>query len=353
MKIGIIGGNSQVATETALYLSQSGHSVIPIVRNELGAAHLAHLDFSYRIEDVSKPNCSKIFDDLDVIVIAAHAEPYYRGYTTTSEAHGTNVDIIKNSVEFTSKETTIIYFSSIAAYGNEYSQSYRYIKEKRKMETKLQELLDEKDRDWYALRLGHVLGSNTGYYKNIRKCHDKNEIKVPTDGEKRSNVVHPKVISDVIVSCENKEMGPGIYGVVNNPQWTWKDVFDFVIPSTKIKFTNVSPSNKSLNSTSSLINRLKKNVLSVGWGLFGNSRDSRFSHIYTKIPNQAELKVHVIRQQYSWASEISSMSNKDRPTQFRLNIMNQPPLSDDLYPDIPKTNSNEIEKLDELEQIPL
>lgn len=351
MKIGIIGGNSQVATETALYLRQSGHTVIPIVRNKLGAAHLAHLDFSYRIEDISKLSCGEVFDDIDVILIAAHAEPYYRGYTTTSEAHNTNVDIIKNLADYTSNETTIIYFSSIAAYGNDYSQSYRYIKEKRKIEKKLEELLGAKDRDWYALRLGHVLGVNTSYYKNIKRHRNKEKIKVPTDGGKVSNMVHPKVISDVIISCGNKETRSGIYGVINNPQWTWEDVFNFVIPDTKIKFTDKTSPNKSLNSK--FVNRLKRNVLSFGWSLFGNSRNSRFSHIYTKIPNRFELKVYTVRQQYSWTSEISSASSNDKPTQFRLNIMNQPPLSDKLYPDIPKTNSNKLEKLDKLDQIPL
>lgn len=349
MKIGIIGGNSQVASETALYLKQLGHDVIPIIRNKLGAAHLAQLGFSYRIHDASSNSCDEVFNDLDIIVIAAHAEPYYRGYTTTSEAHDTNVNIIKNSIKHSDNETTLVYFSSIAAYGNDYSPSYRYIKEKRKIENKIGDMVVTSDRDWYALRLGHVLGVNTNYYKDIKQYYNSDIIRVPTSDGKVSNTVHPKVISEVIISCSNKEISSGVYGVVNNPQWTWEDVFNFVIPDVDIEFAN----EKSDNVFDGLVSQLKRNVLAFGWDLIGNSRNSRFSHLYTTIPRQVELKIYAIRKQYDWKSQISSVSDENKPIQLHLNIMDQPELSDDLYPDIPKIRPHEVEKFNKLEQIPL
>jgi hypothetical protein len=44
--------------------------------------------------------------------------------------------------------------------------------------------------------------------------------------EKASNVVHTVTIADAVRRCTFDSISPGLYSLVNVPQWSWKEVFE-------------------------------------------------------------------------------------------------------------------------------
>ena len=76
--------------------------------------------------------------------------------------------------------------------------------------------------------------------------------------EKKSNVVHTVTIKDSIICCMKKDVKPQMYSVVNQPQWTWKDVFDYY-NDKKIQIIFDESLAQSKNVTSFLWKILKSN----------------------------------------------------------------------------------------------
>ena len=63
------------------------------------------------------------------------------------------------------------------------------------------------------------------------------KILVQTSPERKSNVVHTVTLKDAIMKCILPEVKPCVYSVVNHPQWTWKDVFEYYnYKKTQIEF---------------------------------------------------------------------------------------------------------------------
>ena len=81
------------------------------------------------------------------------------------------------------------------------------------------------------------------YYKNLKTGIEKElilskeKVIIQVSPEKKSNIVHTVTIKDAIMKCLDHEYIPGIYSLVNNPQWTWKDVIDYYKkPETIIEY---------------------------------------------------------------------------------------------------------------------
>ena len=338
MKIGIVGGNSEVAIEMSAYLRDLGHEIIPIVRNKLAAAYLAYSNYDYRIADIShESDCRETLPDIEVVVIAAHARPFSRGYNSFKNARETNKCIIKNTVEYSDRNATIIYLSSIAAYGKEYSVDGNYTKEKRSSEKFLTKYCKKYGKNWYALRLGHVFGNNTNYVKEIKQNRaDVEPLVVDTLPSTSSNTVHPQLISEVINICCNKNINSGEYAVINNPQWTWRDVFEFIFPNKKVTFTG----NDNESKYDGYIENIKSSILSLGWNLFGTDR-SKFSNLYHILPGQIDKISKKQMVLYKYRSNLNELRS-NHPEPYKLAIMDQPPILDNTFPEVPEIHPKKV-----------
>jgi hypothetical protein len=67
--IGLVGGNSQVATEVALFLSlRPGVQVVPICRSSIGSAFLHHCGLSSRNGTMNDPSAAReLLSGLDLV----------------------------------------------------------------------------------------------------------------------------------------------------------------------------------------------------------------------------------------------------------------------------------------------
>src|SRR5262249_34497613 len=79
----------------------------------------------------------------------------------------------------------------------------------------------------YVLRLGHVCGELQGITNLIRDEIAAGRVRLPAP-DRKSNVVYVATIADAILQAAAGELGePGVYDLLNSPQWTWKEVYGY------------------------------------------------------------------------------------------------------------------------------
>ena len=252
MKLAVVGANGQVGTELC-FLLRGNADLIPIVRNKLGKIFLEHNGFKCRIADISREkDAEENLHDIDVVVITAYAlDPLSGSQSQISKA--INEKIIKNSIRFSNENSTIIYMSTIRAFAHKVDPTTsrfwppRYDAEKQYLERVMLSECRKRRKRGFPLRIGHVYGENQGSVKNIKKILSNKKIVVQASPENKSNVVHTVTLKDAILKCIQPEVKPRVYSVVNNPQWTWKDVFEYYNKKTQIEFKSSTPMSKNSN----------------------------------------------------------------------------------------------------------
>lgn len=88
----------------------------------------------------------------------------------------------------------------------------------------------------FALRLGMVFGEHQVFTNQIKeKLSNNKKITVNVSASNKSNIVHCYT-ADAISVCTKPEVKPGVYSLVNEPQWTWKEVYDYYNKDTQLEF---------------------------------------------------------------------------------------------------------------------
>lgn len=268
MTVGIVGGNGKVGIELAHLLRQSGYTVIPVVRNRKGAAFLGCCGFDCRIADPTVPEeLRRVLTDVDVVIIAAHAGIGARDMLDFKSVWRTNKAIVRNSVTCSQSEAAVIYFSSIAAFGNRLYNSWtrgrfdHYSLNKRWLERLTRKLARRESKDAYVFRLGHVFGPSQPKTDRFRRISPEGgALEVAVDADRASNVVHTVTIGDAIGSVLRGKVNPGTHTIVNQPQWTWAEIIDhYVESSTKIRFIG-RPTNEGRGYFQMFVGRLAETV---------------------------------------------------------------------------------------------
>ena len=255
MSLGLIGANGSIGTELS-FLLKNDVDIIPITRNQLGSIFLKHHGFSCRVCDVSKKNDAKThLSDLDASVILSYATDPYSGRQTRS-SQKINSDIIKNTIKFSRKNSTIIYFSTIRAFSKDivpntsnFWMKSGYEKEKINLEKLVLSESKNNNKRAFILRISQVFGDNQARTNIFKSTLSKQKINVLVDPEKKSNIVHTVTIKDAILKCLSSKSIPGVYSLTNNPQWTWREVIDYYKKSDSIIQYNLKSNNKNNNKS--------------------------------------------------------------------------------------------------------
>ena len=225
MKIGIIGANGQVGKELTIALDTLDDSItcVPIVRNQLSRTFFDLKNFNVRTGDVTEQKeAEKVLADINTVVIAGRAKT--SSTTSHRQAHLTNKNIVKSAVQYSNNNATIIFFSSIRAFGSDLYRSVSqrngwndYRIEKLECEQVLKKHCKKQNKKYYALRLGLVFGEYQRFTKNIiNELQGKDKVHVSVKPEWESNVLHMLTLGEVLLRCSSKRRSEsGIYTVVN------------------------------------------------------------------------------------------------------------------------------------------
>jgi len=237
MNVVIIGGTSQVAAELSLLFRARGHEVHPTVRSRVGASFYEFHDIEYRVVDITDTaEANDALQDADLIAIAAFARQYARGFAP-KQARATNERIIQSTVEAAPADATVVYFSSIAAFGPDtgFSRWDSYGREKRNAEGALSDALQKHAKDGYAFRMGPVHGVNQDKTRQIRgrlerHLESHSELVVDVPPTRDSNVLHTVTLVDALTTVHSRSFDEDVFTLVNEPRWTWSDVLKHYTP---------------------------------------------------------------------------------------------------------------------------
>jgi nucleoside-diphosphate-sugar epimerase len=229
MRIGVLGANGQVGAEVCLLLSQqAGVEVVPICRNRFGSAFLRYSGLACRHGDPADPEqASRLYGDCELVADFSLASlvPDYR---LAQEIHNR---LIRNVAQYAKPSAKYIYFSTQSVYGDAHVHQNIvfqdiYGHEKYRCEGLVRNYAAQYGREAYIFRLGHVCGEFQGITRNIREAIAYGPVPVP-DLNRASNTVHVVTIVDAILKVANDQAQPGTYDLMNVPQWSWKEVFEY------------------------------------------------------------------------------------------------------------------------------
>jgi nucleoside-diphosphate-sugar epimerase len=227
MKVAILGANGQVGAEVCLLLrNHPGITIVPVCRNRLGSAFLRYAGFACRhgmpADSAQAPG---LIQDCNLVVNLA------LGSGTLREASDANRRLIRNAVEFSAPGATIMHCSTQSVYGNPYPGKRlrwknNYAREKLRCEKYAMKMGRKFGKKMIVVRLGHVCGELQGITAMIRREIAAGPVHVPAPGRK-SNTVYIATIVDAILKASGDNLvAPGIYDLVNEPQWTWREVYE-------------------------------------------------------------------------------------------------------------------------------
>jgi nucleoside-diphosphate-sugar epimerase len=277
MKVGIVGGNSQVATEAVLYLREWGHEVRPVVRNPLAAAFLERHGFECATADpTDEGDVEAALGDVDATVLSAHAPPYSGEIDDPRVARATNEAMIDAAIDCSPSDAPFVYFSTVSAYGSDlYTEgsSWRlYAREKRHLERYTLDACEAAGKPGYPLRLGLVVGANQNRTDRMRRelaaaGRRDGPVRVPVAADEASNVVHAATVAEAIEQCASNRPDPQVYTALNEPQWSWRETLEWHAPAgTRLAFEGSgddggSLSNTALGLAASMVKRYKNHLI--------------------------------------------------------------------------------------------
>lgn len=241
MKATIVGGNSPVGTELTALLAERGWEVLPVVRHRLTASFLRARGYGCAVGDVTEDAelAERVYSDADVVVLAAFASPRTRRGFEPSVARETNRSLVRSAARQAPARATLIYLSTIHAFGPSVGPSRWtwYGVEKRATERDF--LSAEAPAERLVLRLGQVFGPNQDKTDKIVSPVTSGEYGLVSAAEADpSNVVHTVTIVDAIEHCHSVSPPEERYSVVNSPQWSWGRVYDhYLADGESVRFT--------------------------------------------------------------------------------------------------------------------
>ncbi len=229
MKVAVLGANGQVGTELCLLLAQQPDlTVIPICRNRMGSAYLRSQGLGCRHGQSSDPSqAAKLYGDCGIVVNLA----LLNELRDPPRARRENHQLIRNVAECLGEHGRHLYFSTMSVYGDvEVGQRWvvRHPYGRRKLES--EKIARRYGRRFgcptYVFRLGHVCGELQNITREIRSAIQAGPILLP-DPDRASNTVYVATIVDAILKAGTGAIAPGVYDLMNVPQWSWREVLAY------------------------------------------------------------------------------------------------------------------------------
>lgn len=335
MNIGIVGANGDIGMELSFLIRDENINVIPIVRTELAAAFFKYHGFSCEIFDSSSQSpTNQRMSDLDAVVIAARASN-----SNIQERRKLNERIIRNTVRNCGDDTSIIYLSSLAAYGRDFYGEMmdeltvrNYIEEKRYCEKFVRNEVKKNDSKAYILRLGVVVGPNQSLSKTIAEHGIYwDEMQFQFEWGHDSNALHTVTLCEAIERCSRELVEPGTYSLVNHPQWSWREVIEHYTPrETELTFHQPKESNSSGSALTPL--------LEAGWSFLRWLGQDLIYPVRIRAPYVVETYAVAKGKRENAASDIRELDERRKNTidmpEFRYDS-----IGEATFPGLSKTRS--------------
>lgn len=248
LTIGIIGASGQVGTEVCLFLTTypDVHPVA-IVRSEISGAILRRLGVEVRLCNLDdEAQCRKVFADLDLLVDFSVTPGEVSDITAHYDRN------ITRALESTRGGARYVFASSINAFGmsarfnrakNYFLPHTLYAYTKRYGERLTVRTGKRLGKETYIFRLGHVHGLLQRVSEETRhlvRGHWQ-RFEYP---DTLSYTIFCHTIAEGLISAAKGGERPGIYTLISDPAWTWREVLNYyVAPGNRIQ-VDLQPAGK-------------------------------------------------------------------------------------------------------------
>ena len=206
----------------------------------------------------------------------------------------------------------MLYFSTVSVYGTPYPESrFRwknsYAREKLRCERLALRYGKKFGKKVYVLRLGHVCGELQGITRIIRQDIANDTVAIPAP-DRSSNVVYVATIVDAILRAATASLGsPGIYDLLNMPQWTWRQVYEFEAENTGCNIGIDYSLAKEPRMTTSIIRRFVTSLANV---LLNNPVRKEYAmQIISRLSVPLNKRIQALYFKNRAASEIEALNN--------------------------------------------
>jgi nucleoside-diphosphate-sugar epimerase len=229
--IGVIGANSQVASEVSTILSlMPSVRVVPIVRSENAAWFLRRLGLSPRVGSVTGPDASALLEGCTTIV----------DFSLPSGSMAETREAIRNTIRGTCANApsarAYIYVSTTIAFGMPshigHYKSYllartRYAADKRYAERFARKIGRAHGLPVYIVRLGQVYGELQKSTFSLRQIVAQGRpIALPNGGQSPGDAVFCTTIALAIANIARGLESAGLYTLVETPDLSHQQLLD-------------------------------------------------------------------------------------------------------------------------------
>ncbi|HEX3660176.1 MAG TPA: NAD-dependent epimerase/dehydratase family protein [Acidobacteriaceae bacterium] len=228
--IALVGGNSQVATEVALFLRVTSETeVVPVCRSVPGSAFLRHCGFTCRIGDMTDPETARrMLEGVDLAV------DFSRSDGTAGEIRRRMTASITNLVRYSPAGCRLAYTSTEMAFGLGAGDTHlrsraiartTYGATKRYAEKLIQRLAAQAGKEAYVLRLGQVHGELQSVSAGMRaRFRENRPLAMPNS---ISDTVFAYTIAEALLHIAEGRERPSLYTLMSTPDWHWEDIYRF------------------------------------------------------------------------------------------------------------------------------
>ena len=227
MKIVLLGANGQVASEVAILLhGLAGVEVVPVSRTRNGSAFLRSRGVPVLHGAITDSDqARKMLAGAGVVANFALASGLGRAIVDANQA------IIQASIDHADPSARIVFFSTLAIHGNFGPRGERshnaYGDLKLRNEKYFTRAISRSGNPGFILRLGHVCGEEQNITHLIRSEVAAGDVLLE-DPERPSNTTQVVAIAEALLAiAEGRANPPGRYDLVNEPQWSWRQAYEY------------------------------------------------------------------------------------------------------------------------------
>jgi nucleoside-diphosphate-sugar epimerase len=232
IKVAVVGAGGQIGSNLLFRFSRSSSiRAWGICRNELTAASLRMHGFEVRCGSITDQAAAHaLVGDSQVIVYCAAASGM------PAHARDGNERAIEGLLQ-ASGQRRIIFFSSAAVYGScidvtrntfkDPRPDFVYGIEKLHLERHFIRSLRRSQHTGVIVRLGHVYGAGQWLSRAVLSMLSDGKRTLPFNGRLASNAVHVNNVAAAIEQIMLHWLKPGIYNLFDQPNSTWRTIFDW------------------------------------------------------------------------------------------------------------------------------
>lgn len=292
--IGIIGASGQVGTEVCLFLKTYPEvRPVGVVRSEISGALLRRLGVEVRLSNLADERQAKdVLADCDLVA----------DFSVPSDFHSIKPHYDRNitrALECTKPGARYVFISSINAFGMggrfNRAKSYflphtLYAYTKRYGERLAFRVAKRVGKEAFVFRLGHVHGLLQQVSEETRELVRRSYKRFAYPDTPSYTIFCHTIAEGFVYTAQGGER-PGIYTLISNPAWTWREVLNYYVePGNRIEMDLVPSARSGIAPRAAA--RLRGSVM----GFLNDHRETIRTNVLRHMP---DLESRVTARLYS------------------------------------------------------